>query len=172
MLRNGDEAYPPMLAAIEAAQRSVHLTMAYFAPGQEMIDALSNAARRGVDVKLVLPGTSDFMLILHAGRSYYSQLLDAGVRIHEMDDAMMHAKTAVIDGVLSTVGSSNMDWRSFVANNEVNVIVLGADFGEQLEALFERDLVRARLITAAAWSRRGLQQRVMEGIGRMAERLL
>jgi cardiolipin synthase A/B len=170
-----DEAnrlYTALLAAIDAAQRSVHLTMAYFAPGQEMVDALANAARRGVDVALVLPGKSDFSLILHAGRSYYTQMLEAGVRLHEMDDAMMHAKTAVIDGVLSTVGSSNMDWRSFVMNNEVNVIVLGAEFGAQLEALFRRDLERSRTIEAAAWSRRGLVQRTLELVGRMAERLL
>ena len=95
-----------------------------------MVRALCDAAQRGVDVSLVLPGRSDFMLVLHAGRSYYERLLSAPAsRIHEMDDAMMHAKTAVIDGVFSTVGSSNMDWRSFVANNEINVIVLGDDFG-------------------------------------------
>jgi cardiolipin synthase len=164
--------YTVLLAAIDSAQRSVHLTMAYFAPGQDMIDALANAARRGVDVRLVLPGASDFSLILHAGRSYYTQMLEAGVRLHEMDDAMMHAKSAVIDGVFSTVGSSNMDWRSFVMNNEVNVIVLGADFAEQLEALFRRDLERSRAIEAQAWSRRGLKQRALEMVGRIAERLL
>jgi cardiolipin synthase len=164
--------YTVLLAAIDSAQRSVHLTMAYFAPGQDMIDALANAARRGVDVRLVLPGASDFSLILHAGRSYYTQMLEAGVRLHEMDDAMMHAKSAVIDGVFSTVGSSNMDWRSFVMNNEVNVIVLGADFAQQLEALFRRDLERSRAIEAQAWSRRGLKQRALEMVGRIAERLL
>ena len=168
----GNRLYTALLAAIDAAQKSVHLTMAYFAPGQDMIDALANAARRGVDVTLVLPGASDFTLILHAGRSYYTQMLEAGVRLHEMEDAMMHAKTAVIDGVFSTVGSSNMDWRSFVTNNEVNVIVLGADFGEQLEALFRRDLERSTAIEAQAWSRRGLKQRALEVVGRMAERLL
>src|SRR5262249_38235646 len=113
----GNRIYSTMLAAIDASQRSVHLTMAYFAPGPDMVAALADAARRGVDVVLVLPGRSDFSLVLHAGRAYYDDLLSAGVRIHEMDDAMMHAKTAVIDGVFSTVGSSNMDWRSFVAND-------------------------------------------------------
>jgi cardiolipin synthase len=146
--------------------------MAYFAPGNEMVGALADAAQRGVDVVLVLPGRSDFTLVLHAGRSYYERLLAAGVRIHEMDDAVMHAKTAVIDGVVSTVGSSNMDWRSFVSNNEINAIVLGRDFGAQLEAVFERDLANSRPIGLDAWRQRDLSDRFMEQMGRLAERLL
>jgi cardiolipin synthase len=164
--------YSALLQAIEASQRSVHLTMAYFAPGSDMVRALADAARRGVDVALVLPGRSDFTLVLHAGRSYYDELLSAGVRIHEMDQAVMHAKTAVIDGVFSTVGSSNMDWRSWVANLEVNVIVLGGDFGPELEAVFRRDVAHSRAVQLAAWRERGVSNRVMEQIGRLAERLL
>lgn len=168
----GNRIYSSLLAAIDAAQRSVHLTMAYFAPGDDMVQALCDAARRGVEVQLVLPGRSDFSLVLHAGHYYYSRMLDAGVEIHEMDHAMMHAKTAVIDGVFSTVGSSNMDWRSFVSNREVNVIVLGDDFGQELEALFRRDLAVSRRIDAEQWGRRGLRDRLMEQIARAAERLL
>jgi cardiolipin synthase len=164
--------YSALLAAIGASQHSVWLTMAYFAPGDEMITALVGAARRGVDVQLVLPGRSDFKLVLQAGRSYYDRMLAAGVRIHEMDDAVMHAKTAVIDGVLSTVGSSNMDWRSFVANNEINAIVVGRDFGQQLEAVFQRDLANSRPIELEAWRQRGLDDRFMEEFARLAERLL
>ena len=164
--------YAALLQAIEAAQRSVHLTMAYFAPGTDMVAALADAARRGVDVSLVLPGRSDFTLVLHAGRSYYDELLSAGVRIHEMDQAVMHAKTAVIDGVLSTVGSSNMDWRSWVANNEANVIVLGNDFGKELEVVFQRDVEQSRPVHIEEWRQRGLSSRVMEQLGRAAERLL
>jgi cardiolipin synthase A/B len=168
----GNRIYSALLQAIEAAQRSVHLTMAYFAPGTDMVGALADAARRGVDVSLVLPGRSDFALVLHAGRSYYDELLSAGVRIHEMDQAVMHAKTAVIDGVFSTVGSSNMDWRSWVANNEINVIVLGNDFGKELEAVFQRDIEQSRPVLIDTWRQRGLSSRVMEQIGRIAERLL
>jgi cardiolipin synthase len=164
--------YAALLQAIDAAQRSVHLTMAYFAPGNDMVAALADAARRGVDVSLVLPGRSDFTLVLHAGRSYYDELLSAGVRIHEMDQAVMHAKTAVIDGVLSTVGSSNMDWRSWVANNEVNVIVLGNDFGKELEAVFQRDVEQSRQVQLDTWRQRGLSSRMLEQLGRLAERLL
>jgi cardiolipin synthase A/B len=89
-----------------------------------------------------------------------------------MDQAVMHAKTAVIDGVLSTVGSSNMDWRSWVANSEINAIVLGNGFGKELEAVFQRDVAQSRPIEREAWRRRDLTSRVLEQIGRMAERWL
>lgn len=164
--------YANLLASFKSARESIKITMAYFAPGEEMIDALCDAARRGVDVQLILPAKSDFKLILHAGRSYYSRLLEAGVKIFEMDNSVLHAKTAVVDGVVGTVGSSNLDWRSFVANNEINVIVLGRDFGSEMEALFEQDLRASRRITPEAWSSRGLWQRTLELIGRGAERWL
>lgn len=164
--------YAALIGAVNAAQESVRLTMAYFAPGSEFVAALEAAARRGVAVELVLPGRSDFALVLHAGRSYYTRLLEAGVRIHEMDHAVMHAKTAVIDGVFSTVGSTNLDWRSLVNNNELNVIVLGDDFGAQMAALFERDRAASREVLLPAWRERGLGQRAKEWLGRIAEPLL
>ena len=164
--------YTALLAGTDAARRSVHVTMAYFAPGPEMVQSLSNAARRGVDVALVLPGRSDVNLVVYAARSYYAELLEAGVRIYEVRHAVMHAKTAVIDGVFSTVGSSNLDWRSITGNHEIDVIVLGDDFGQALETLFEQDLLHAQRIDPAQWSRRGAGQRLLEGLGRFMEPLL
>ena len=144
-------SYTALLHAIDAAQRSVQLTMAYFAPGDELIQALCDAARRGVAVSLVLPGRSDVTLVLHAARSRYAQLLEAGVQVHEMTQSVMHAKTAVVDGVYSSVGSSNLDWRSIVGNHEMDVIVLGDDFGQQMQALFSRDLTVSRRIDPRQW---------------------
>lgn len=164
--------YTSVLKAIDASRRSVHLTMAYFAPGPDMAQALCSAAQRGVEVALVLPSRSDFKLILAAGRSYYSQLLGCGVRIHELQNALLHAKTAVIDGVWSTVGSSNLDWRSIVVNSEVNVVVLGDDFARVLEQQFDRDLAASQAIEREAWAQRGIGQRLTEQVGRLAERLL
>lgn len=164
------QIYTSLLSAIDASQRSVHLTMAYFAPGQDMIDALAEAARRGVEVRLILPSLSDFGPVLQAGRARYEQLLKAGVKIHELQDAVLHAKTAVIDGVVSTVGSSNLDWRSFTANNEVNAVVLGEDFGQEMEAMFRRDLAESREITLADWQRRPLDQRMKEWFALLLER--
>jgi cardiolipin synthase len=170
--RGVNPTYTALLRAIDASKRSVQLTMAYFAPGQELIDALCDAARRGVSVALVLPGRSDVKLVQHAARSRYAQMLEAGVQIHEMQHAVMHAKTAVIDGVFSSVGSSNLDWRSIVGNNEMDVIVLGEDFGQQMQSLFERDVAASKRIEAAQWARRGLGQRVMEGFARVIEPML
>jgi cardiolipin synthase len=161
--------YALLLTAIDAAQQSVHLTMAYFAPGAEMIDALCDAARRRVDVQLVLPSVSDFSPVLHAGRSYYKRLLACGVKLHELQDAVLHSKTAVIDGVVSTVGSSNLDWRSFVGNNEVNAVIVGDDFGDAMERMFQRDLAASEPVTAEAWAKRPLLQRTKETLARLFE---
>lgn len=163
--------YAMLLNAIDTATKSVYLTMAYFAPGQDMIDALCEAAQRGVDVRLILPSISDFAPVLHAGRSHYQRLLDAGARLYELNDAVLHAKTAVIDGVVSTVGSSNMDWRSFVANNEVNAVVFGEPFGTAMVEVFNQDLARSSPITPAQWAQRPLTQRAKESLARLFERL-
>ena len=164
--------YITLLAAIGAAQKTVHLSMAYFAPGTQMLAALQAAARRGVKVVMILPGQSDVALVLHAGRSYYGELLAAGVEIHEMAHAVMHAKTAVIDGVFSTVGSSNMDWRSFADNSELNAVVLGADFGAEMETMFARDRAASPRVEAKAFADRPWRDRLMEQLGRAAERWL
>lgn len=169
--KDGD-IYLSLLAAIDASKQSVHLTMAYFAPGEDMVQALVDAAARGVDVTLILPSISDFKPVLYAGRSYYDQLLAGGVKIHELQSAVLHAKTAVIDGVWSTVGSSNMDWRSFTMNDEVNVVVLGDDFGRDMEALFQRDLNASRRIDAEQWKQRPMADRLKEWMSRVWERVM
>lgn len=167
----GSRIYTLLLSAIDTAQHSIYLTMAYFAPGQDMIDALSDAARRGVDVQLVLPSVSDFAPVLHAGRRNYQGLLEAGVKLHELQAAVLHAKTAVIDGVVSTVGSSNMDWRSFVSNDEVNAVIFGEDFGDTMTAMFKRDVAASQHITLQSWAERPLLQRTKEALAGLFERV-
>lgn len=166
------EIYATLLSAIDRAESRVYLTVGYFVPDPRTLEGLVNAARRGVDVQLALPGVSDFWAPLYAGRSHYQTLLDAGVRIHERRDALMHAKTAVIDGVWSTVGSTNVDWRSFVHNAEANVIVLGAEFGKQMEDLFRMDAEHSVEIDPARWESRGAVERFKEWFARRWEYLL
>jgi cardiolipin synthase A/B len=161
--------YLNLLSAVSHAEHSVHITMAYFVPDRQTIDALKQAVRRGVDVRLLLPGFSDYWITLYAGRSCYDELLRAGVKIDERRDALLHAKTAVIDGVWSTVGSSNMDLRSFLHNNEVNAVVLGSDFGRQMEQMFQADLDAAVPIDLAVWERRGPVERMKEAMARIWE---
>jgi cardiolipin synthase len=166
------EVYAALLSAIERAEVSVYLTVGYFVPDPRTLEALEAAAGRGVDVRLALPGVSDFWAPLHAGRSHYASLLASGVRIYERRDALLHAKTGVIDGVWSTIGSTNVDWRSFVHNAEANVEVLDARFGKRMEALFLLDIDHSVEITAQAWRARGLGEKVKEWFARQWEYLL
>jgi len=154
--------YIMYLAAITNARYSIGLTTPYFVPDYQMRKAIAEAARRGVDVRLVLPGSSDSNLVLYAGRSFYTDLLESGVRLYELQDRVLHAKTAVIDGIWSTVGSTNMDLWSFGWNNEINVLVVGKDFADKMEGLFERDLAASKEITREEWSHRPLLGRIKE----------
>jgi len=164
--------YLALVAAIKEARQSVLVTMAYFVPDAEVRDALEDAARRGVDVELILPGFSDSRLVLAAGRSYYAELLDAGVRIHELRGALLHAKTAVIDGVWTTVGSTNLDWRSLLYNDELNTVVLGQSFGQEATVLFDSDLRNTAPIDPKGWEDRGLGPRIEEAFARLIARWL
>lgn len=166
------ELYVALLSAIENALRRVWLTYGYFVPDDRLLQSLRNAAQRGVDVRLALPGFSDFWAPFHAGRSHYSDLLDAGVRIFERRDALLHAKTAVIDSVWSSVGSTNLDWRSFVHNYEADVLVLDNGFAGELEHLFELDESASHEITEDEWKRRDIGTRFLEWLARRWEYLL
>ena len=169
---NQSVIYLTLLSAIFNAERSVYLTTAYFVPDPQMLDALVGARRRGVDVKMILPGVTDFSMVLYAGRSHYAELLRAGVEIHERRDVMLHAKTAVIDGVWSTVGSANMDLWSFVQNDEVNAVVLNEEFAHQMEAMFDADVAAATRIEPGAWEHRSLGMHFMELFARAWEAFL
>jgi cardiolipin synthase A/B len=163
--RAEDESNPiylTLMSAICQAEERIHITVAYFAPDPQMLRALIDAARRGVDVRLILPGYSDVGAVFHLGRSYYGRLLRGGVKIHERCDAVMHAKTVCIDGVWSTIGSTNLDSRSFLHNDEINAVILGRDFAKQMEAMFAQDLQESRTIQRAQWRRRGWVLRLKE----------
>lgn len=164
--------YATLISAIRSAETKVYLTNAYFVPDPQLLGALVEAAQRGVDVRLVLPSHTDWWLVFHAGRSNYSQLLPAGVKIYERRDRLMHAKTALIDDVWSTVGSTNLDWRSFLHNDEVNAVVLGPAFGAQMRAMFEKDMAASNEITPSQWARRPLSDRIKELTARLWQRAL
>lgn len=161
--------YATLLSAIASAETSVHITNAYFAPDPQLLDTLEAAARRGVDVTLVLPSQTDSWLVFHAGRNYYDRLLQAGVNIHERRGVILHSKTALIDGVWATVGSTNLDWRSFLHNYELNAVVLGTEFGKQVQTMFARDLAASDAITLEQWQQRPLDLRLKEWFARVWE---
>jgi cardiolipin synthase len=159
--------YVTLLSAINSAETEVWLTNAYFVPDPQLLAALKAAAARGVDVRIVVPGSTDSELVFHAGRSYYDELLRDGAKLFERRDALMHSKTAVIDGVWSTVGSTNLDWRSFLHNQEVNAVVLGTEFGDRMRAAFNRDVAQSRQITLEQWQNRSLGTRLKERFARV-----
>jgi cardiolipin synthase len=161
--------YVTLISALRSAQSEIWLTNAYFVPDPQLLAALKQAAARGVDVQLILPSSTDSWLVLHAGRAYYSELLKAGVKLHQRRDALLHVKTAVIDGVWSTVGSTNLDWRSFLHNQEVNAVVLGTDFGGKMRAAFLADRDKSEQVTLEQWRRRPLDARAKELLGRLWE---
>jgi cardiolipin synthase len=163
------QIYGTFISAINAAESQILLTNAYFVPDPQLMDALIAAVARGVDVKMILPSATDSWLVFHAGRAHYQKLLEGGVKLYEREEVLLHAKTALIDGVWSTVGSTNLDWRSFLHNQEVNVVVLGPEFGERMRAAFERDLAASHEITLEAWKRRPVDVRLKELFGRMWE---
>ncbi len=123
-------------------------------------------------MRLLLPGVSDFEGIIDAARTHYTELLEAGVRIWEMDEAILHAKTATVDGVWSVIGSSNIDYRSVLHNDEVDAVILGSDTAAQLEAMFEAETAAAREIDLETWRNRPLGQRLEELFWRLWDGLL
>ena len=154
--------YLTLISAIGNAERQIQLTNAYFVPDPQLLKSLTDAAGRGVDVRLILPSHSDSAVVFHAGRSHYATLLEGGVKIYERQGALLHSKTAVIDGVWSCVGSTNLDWRSFLDNDEVNAVILGREFAGQMQAMFNKDIADSLRIDADAWARRSLLLRFKE----------
>jgi cardiolipin synthase A/B len=154
--------YASYLTAVEHSTQRLWLTNAYFAPNKEFREALIAAAKRGVDVRLIVPSFTDSGLILHASRSTFDELLAGGVRIYEQRYALLHAKTAVIDTALSMVGSANLDMRSFLHNNEVNAVIVGSAFAEKMEQVFERDLKDTRELDLESWRKRPFTDKLKE----------
>jgi cardiolipin synthase len=138
------------------------MTNSYFIPDDQIVKALTDAAGRGVDVKILLPGITDSKLALYAQRYHYSRLLKSGVRIYECNNSLLHAKTAVVDNVWSTVGSTNMDFLSLLKNDEVNAIILSREFAVEMEQMFVRDLLLSTQIQRDEWIKRPLFPRIRD----------
>jgi cardiolipin synthase A/B len=154
--------YTVFLLALSSARQSIHITNPYFVPDEKMISTLVDAARRGVKVVLLIPGAIDHNLVRQASRSEFGRLLEGGVLIYEYKPALLHAKTMVIDGIWATVGSTNLDHRSFALNEELNVVVYDSGVARRLEDVFEQDLANSRQVTYRDWSRRSLASRFLE----------
>ena len=164
--------YVTLLSAIRNAEKSIWLTAAYFVPTEEAMDDITAAARRGVDVRLMLPSTSDAPPAVAVAQSHYTDLLEAGVKIYETQGIVLHSKTVVVDNVWSAVGSSNFDQRSVLFNDEIDAIVLGRETAEALSAIFLQDSAKAKQIDAAGWKNRPHTQKIKELFSEPWEQLL
>lgn len=156
------EMYTMFLLAMAAARRTIYITNPYFVPDDKMIETLIQARQRDVRVVLLLPGAIDHNLVREASRSQFGRLFKAGIKVYEYRAALLHSKTMVIDSVWATVGSTNLDRRSFELNEELNLVVYGADIARRLERVFVDDLEQSREVTYEQWKNRGIKGRILE----------
>lgn len=164
--------YVTLISALRSAEKSITADAAYFVPTKDEMDALTDAARRGVCVRLILPDKSDSSFSLAVGHAHYGNLLRSGVKIYETHGVVLHSKTVTVDGVWSVIGSSNFDHRSIVFNDEVDAIVVGSQTADALEAMASEDIGKATEITIAHWHHRSIGERTKEAIGTIWQNLL
>ena len=146
----------------DQTQATISLTTAYFIPSRRMITHLENAVRRGVRVRLLVPGISDIPAASYAGRAFYSRLLKAGVEIYTYQGEVLHAKTYLFDQRWSIIGSTNLDYQSLIYNDEGNIGILDPIFGSRMSEIFEEDLRNSTKIDLESWQRRPLLEKLGE----------
>ena len=154
--------YTTFLLAVSAARQTIHITNPYFVLDDKMQQALIAASRRGVRVRVLVPGAIDHNIVRQASRRQFGDMLRAGIDIHEYRPALLHSKTLVIDGVWATIGSTNLDNRSFALNDELNLILYSRQVAQQLERIFVDDLAHSRQVTYEQWKDRGFTAKILE----------
>lgn len=164
--------YYAIIKAIQSAKKEIFLTSPYFIPGETIIDSMKMAALSGVEIKLLVPGISDSYLVNAAAKSYYTQLLKAGVQIYLYKKGFVHAKTMVADRALAIVGTANLDYRSFDLNFEVNAVVYDDQLAEELALNFENDLLHSEKIDIQSWLNRPKYIQLIEKIVRLISPML
>jgi cardiolipin synthase len=165
--RGSAESASAMAAIVGAARQRVWLTNAYFAPGWAAVRILGDAAQRGVDVRLLLPGKTDVPIVRRAAHGYYDRLLARGVRIFEYQTAILHAKSLTADGYVSLAGSTNLDFRSFLFNSECDVLMLDETVARRAEEAFEEDMLGSVEVHRTLWRRRPFLRKTGDSLARM-----
>ncbi len=161
-----------MVTLLYSARKRIVITTPYFVPDEPFLQAVRSAVLRGVEVNLVLSEHANQLVTQMAQRSYYDELLTAGVRIHLYQPRFLHAKHLSIDDHLVLIGSTNIDIRSFALNSEVNLLIFDTDVAARLRAVQQNYFAHSRLLNAAAWKKRPLHTRTLQGIARLADSLL
>lgn len=168
----GDALLQMLLMMLYAARRSIVVTTPYFVPDEAMLRALRSAAARGVEVTLIVPAKVDSLLVRHASRSYYADLMAVGVRIQGYAGGLLHTKSVVVDEQIAMFGTANLDLRSLWLNYEVSLFVYDAEFGSRVQELQREYLQRCTPIDPVTWGRRALPARFAENLARLFSPLL
>ena len=169
---SGDGLLQIMLALINGARSEVVLTTPYFVPEDSLVTALRGAAARGVRVVVVLPRRIDSLLVRHASRSFFDEVVSAGGEIHEFNGGLLHTKSMTVDGVLAMFGTANFDMRSLWLNYEVSLLVYDRDFVTDLRALQESYIQDSRAVMLVPWAKRPVGARLIESTMRLMTPLL
>lgn len=152
------------ISAIDQAQKQILLTNAYFVPDRALLDSLKDAAKRGVDVRVLVPWKSNHIEVDWLTRGYFTECLEAGIRVLGYSYAMLHAKTCTIDGEWSTIGTANLDRLSAIGNYEVNIEIYSAALAQQMEELFRCDTQEVFELTLENWRKRAWYLKLSERI--------
>ncbi|WP_317130818.1 cardiolipin synthase [Bizionia saleffrena] len=161
-----------IFSAITTADKYIYLTTPYFIPNQQIITALQVASRSGIDVRLLIPDQSDSFTAKYATNSYLGSLFDADIKVYRYEKGFIHAKTIVVDDIFCTIGTTNMDYRSFNINFEINAVIYNEKVSKDLKAIFLNDLESARLMNPKEWSKRSKTEKIKESICKLWAPLL
>jgi cardiolipin synthase len=172
-MESSSEVYMLYLLTIASAERFIYITTAYFLPDPLLQDHLLHAVKRGVDVRVLVPGPhNDMGLLYQLSRNGYGRLLEGGVKIYEFQPTFMHAKTMVADGTFGTIGSTNFDNRSFSLNDEFNMTFHNSGIAKEMQEVFHQDLRRSRPIAYEEWKKRPYRERFVGWLGSWVKNFL
>lgn len=157
-----DMIHQALLTAVYSAREQLIMTTPYFVPSDDLLHAICTAALRGVNVSIIVPRHNDSLLVGWASRAFFSELLDAGVKIYQFEDGLLHTKSVLVDGQLSLVGTVNLDMRSLWLNFEITLVVDDAGFGSDLACVQDDYIARSRLLDGKRWAKRAWWQRIVE----------
>ncbi len=161
-----------ILTAINTADKYIYITTPYFIPNNQILTALCMASRIGVEVKIIIPEKGDSVIARYATNSYIEQLLESGVQVFHYHKGMVHAKTMVVDGILTSIGSCNLDNRSFDINFEINAFLYDKEVAAEMTEVYNKDLKETTELTLAEWMQRPVLEKIREALARLWAPLL
>ncbi|MDH5382237.1 MAG: phospholipase D-like domain-containing protein, partial [Cyclobacteriaceae bacterium] len=158
--------------AITSAEKSICITTPYFMPNETILNALKIASASGINVKMIIPGVSDSTVVKLCSQSYFEDLMESGIEIYQFHGGFIHSKTLLVDNLLASIGTANMDFRSFEQNMEVNAFIYDKKVCKNLELQFQNDLMKSRKLGIHSWKKRRRIIKISESFSRLFAPLL